>query len=82
MKEGDKVKKGTTLVTYTNEQLSLEKEQNQLTAESNQLQIEQTQEKIKALDNKEKDLAKQVGKKKQKNKLSLNGQSFKCRKNS
>ncbi|MGG3031559.1 efflux RND transporter periplasmic adaptor subunit [Bacillus stercoris] len=63
VKEGDKVKKGTTLVTYTNEQLSLEKEQNQLTAESNQLQIEQTQEKIKALDNKEKDLAKQVGKK-------------------
>ncbi|WP_434178724.1 efflux RND transporter periplasmic adaptor subunit [Bacillus stercoris] len=63
VKEGDKVKKGMTLVTYTNEQLSLEKEQNQLTAESNQLQIEQTQEKIKALDNKEKDLAKQVGKK-------------------
>ncbi|WP_416722940.1 efflux RND transporter periplasmic adaptor subunit [Bacillus stercoris] len=63
VKEGDKVKKGTTLVTYTNEQLSLEKEQNQLTAESNQLQIEQTQEKIKALDDKEKDLAKQVGKK-------------------
>ncbi|MDZ5669403.1 MULTISPECIES: efflux RND transporter periplasmic adaptor subunit [Bacillus] len=63
VKEGDKVKKGTTLVAYTNEQLSLEKEQNQLTAESNQLQIEQTQEKIKALDNKEKDLAKQVGKK-------------------
>ncbi|MGQ9007190.1 efflux RND transporter periplasmic adaptor subunit [Bacillus stercoris] len=63
VKEGDKVKKGTPLVTYTNEQLSLEKEQNQLTAESNQLQIDQIQEKIKALDNKEKELVKQVGKK-------------------
>ncbi|MCY8202558.1 efflux RND transporter periplasmic adaptor subunit [Bacillus sp. N12A5] len=63
VKEGDKVKKGTPLVTYTNEQLSLEKEQNQLTAESNRLQIDQIQEKIKALDNKEKELAKQVGKK-------------------
>ncbi|AMA52127.1 efflux RND transporter periplasmic adaptor subunit [Bacillus inaquosorum] len=63
VKEGDKVKKDTPLVTYTNEQLSLEKEQNQLTAESNQLQIDQIQEKIKALDNKEKELAKQVGKK-------------------
>ncbi|MCY7783921.1 MULTISPECIES: efflux RND transporter periplasmic adaptor subunit [unclassified Bacillus (in: firmicutes)] len=63
VKEGDKVKKGTPLVTYTNEQLSLEKEQNQLTAESNRLQIDQIQEKIKALDNKEKELEKQVGKK-------------------
>ncbi|MFB0635752.1 efflux RND transporter periplasmic adaptor subunit [Bacillus rugosus] len=63
VKEGDKVKKGTPLVTYTNEQLSLEKEQNQLTAESNQLQIAQIQEKLKALDSKEKELAKQVGKK-------------------
>ncbi|MEC2182961.1 efflux RND transporter periplasmic adaptor subunit [Bacillus spizizenii] len=63
VKEGDKVKKGTPLITYTNEQLSLEKEQNQLTAQSNQLQIDQIQEKLKALDNKEKELEKQVGKK-------------------
>lgn len=63
VKEGDKVKKGTPLVTYTNEQLSLEKEQNQLTSESNRLQIDQIQEKIKALGNKEKELEKQVGKK-------------------
>lgn len=63
VKEGDKVKKGTPLITYTNEQLSLEKEQNQLTAESNQLQIDQIQEKVKALDSKEKELEKQVGKK-------------------
>ncbi|PJY98844.1 MULTISPECIES: efflux RND transporter periplasmic adaptor subunit [Bacillus] len=63
VKEGDKVKKGTPLVTYTNEQLSLEKEQNRLTAESNQLQIDQIEEKIKALHHKEKELAKQVGKK-------------------
>ncbi|KDE23861.1 hemolysin D [Bacillus subtilis] len=54
VKEGDKVKKGTPLVTYTNEQLSLEKEQNQLTSESNRLQIDQIQEKLKALDSKEK----------------------------
>ncbi|MCI3986250.1 efflux RND transporter periplasmic adaptor subunit [Bacillus vallismortis] len=63
VKEGDKVKKGTPLVTYTNEQLSLEKEQNRLTAESNQLQIDQIEEKLKALNHKEKELAKQVGKK-------------------
>ncbi|MHA6488190.1 efflux RND transporter periplasmic adaptor subunit [Bacillus cabrialesii] len=69
VKEGDKVKKGTPLVTYTNEQLSLEKEQNQLTAESNQLQIDQIQEKINALDHKEKELAKQVGKKEAKKQI-------------
>ncbi|CAF1815851.1 MULTISPECIES: efflux RND transporter periplasmic adaptor subunit [Bacillus] len=63
VKEGDKVKKGTPLVTYTNEQLSLEKEQNQLTSESNRLQIDQIQEKLKALDSKERELEKQVGKK-------------------
>ncbi|PRP51072.1 efflux transporter periplasmic adaptor subunit [Bacillus halotolerans] len=63
VKEGDKVKKGTPLVTYTNEQLSLEKEQNQLTSESNQLQIDQIQEKLQALDRKEKELTKQLGKK-------------------
>ncbi|MBL6006990.1 efflux RND transporter periplasmic adaptor subunit [Bacillus halotolerans] len=63
VKEGDKVKKGTPLVTYTNEQLSLEKEQNQLTAESNRLQIDQIQEKLQALDSKEKELTKQLGKK-------------------
>ncbi|MBL3649416.1 efflux RND transporter periplasmic adaptor subunit [Bacillus vallismortis] len=69
VKEGDKVKKGTPLVTYTNEQLSLEKEQNQLTAESNQLQIDQIQVKINALDHKEKELAKQVGKKEAKKQI-------------
>ncbi|MCY9190337.1 efflux RND transporter periplasmic adaptor subunit [Bacillus mojavensis] len=63
VKEGDKVKKGTQLVTYSNEQLSLEKEQNELTAESNRLQIDQILEKLQALDNKEKELTKQLGKK-------------------
>ncbi|MEC1774584.1 efflux RND transporter periplasmic adaptor subunit [Bacillus mojavensis] len=63
VKEGDKVKKGTPLVTYSNEQLSLEKEQNELTAESNRLQIDQILEKLQALDNKEKKLTKQLGKK-------------------
>lgn len=63
VKEGDKVKKGTPLITYTNEQLSLEKEQNQLTSESNRLQIDQIQEKLQALDSKEKELTKQLGKK-------------------
>ncbi|UQZ45853.1 efflux RND transporter periplasmic adaptor subunit [Bacillus sp. PK3-037] len=63
VKEGDKVKKGTPLVTYTNEQLSLEKEQNQLTSESNRLQIDQIQQKLQALDSKEKELTKQLGKK-------------------
>ncbi|MDR4227492.1 efflux RND transporter periplasmic adaptor subunit [Bacillus mojavensis] len=63
VKEGDKVKKGTPLVTYSNEQLSLEKEQNELTAQSNRLQIDQILEKLQALDNKEKELTKQLGKK-------------------
>ncbi|WP_339192472.1 efflux RND transporter periplasmic adaptor subunit [Bacillus sp. FSL K6-1003] len=63
VKEGDKVKKGTPLVTYSNEQLSLEKEQNELTTESNRLQIDQILEKLQALDNKEKKLTKQLGKK-------------------
>ncbi|MEC1290067.1 efflux RND transporter periplasmic adaptor subunit [Bacillus mojavensis] len=63
VEEGDKVKKGTPLVTYSNEQLSLEKEQNELTAESNRLQIDQILEKLQALDNKEKELTKQLGKK-------------------
>ncbi|WP_280145963.1 efflux RND transporter periplasmic adaptor subunit [Bacillus amyloliquefaciens] len=61
VKEGDKVKEGSSLVTYTNEQLNLDKEQNELTEQSKRLQIEQIEEKLRALNSKEKDLAKQVG---------------------
>ncbi|KXZ17976.1 efflux RND transporter periplasmic adaptor subunit [Bacillus nakamurai] len=63
VKEGDKVKKGTSLVSYTNEQLNLDKEQNELSEESKRLQIEQIAEKLNALNSKEKELAKQVGEK-------------------
>lgn len=61
VKEGDKVKKGSSLVTYTNEQLNLDKEQNELTEQSKRMQIEQVEEKLRALNSKEQDLAKQVG---------------------
>ncbi|MBT2573545.1 efflux RND transporter periplasmic adaptor subunit [Bacillus sp. ISL-51] len=63
VKEGDKVKKGTSLVSYTNEQLNLDKEQNELSEESKRLQIGQITEKLNTLNSKEKELAKQVGEK-------------------
>ncbi|MBY8912380.1 efflux RND transporter periplasmic adaptor subunit [Bacillus sp. YC2] len=63
VKEGDKVKKGTSLVSYTNEQLNLDKEQNELSEESKRLQIDQITEKLNTLNSKEKELAKQVGEK-------------------
>ncbi|MGR3206311.1 efflux RND transporter periplasmic adaptor subunit [Bacillus glycinifermentans] len=55
VKEGDKVKKGAVLLTYTNEQLKLEKEKNELAIESSQLKIKQINEKKKALSKKEKE---------------------------
>lgn len=69
VKEGDKVEKGTALISYENEQLNLEKEQNALTAESNQLQIDQINEKKNALNSKEKELTKQLGEKEAKKQI-------------
>jgi HlyD family secretion protein len=63
VKAGEKVEKGTPLLKYENEQLQLEKEQNALSIESSYLRINQMKEKIDDLDDKEVDLAKQVGKK-------------------
>ena len=55
VKEGDKGKKGAVLLTYTNEQLKLEKEKNELAIESSQLKLKQINEKKKALSKKEKE---------------------------
>nr|MDH3154733.1 efflux RND transporter periplasmic adaptor subunit [Bacillus licheniformis] len=46
VKEGDKVKKGDVLFTYTNEEIRLEKEQNALSIQSKDLQLEQVKRKI------------------------------------
>jgi HlyD family secretion protein len=69
VKEGQKVKKGTPLVRYTNEQLELEEEQNVLTIESKQLQIDQIKQKREDLKQKEEDLKKQVGEKEAKSQI-------------
>ncbi|MDQ0162183.1 efflux RND transporter periplasmic adaptor subunit [Aeribacillus alveayuensis] len=62
VKEGEEIKKGTTLVKYENEQLELEKEQNQLAIESNYLRINQIKDQINDIEKKEKDLEKEIGK--------------------
>ncbi|MFO6495236.1 efflux RND transporter periplasmic adaptor subunit [Bacillus sp. z60-11] len=64
VKPGDKVKKGTVLLTYANEQLKLEQEKNELALEANRLKIEQISDKKKALNNKEKELQKELGEQK------------------
>ncbi|MBD1381315.1 efflux RND transporter periplasmic adaptor subunit [Metabacillus arenae] len=63
VKEGDTVEKGTPLLKYENEQLTLEKEQNALSIESGYLRINQLKDQIEDLDEKEKDLKDQVGEK-------------------
>lgn len=66
VKEGDAVKEGTPLLRYENEQAALEKEQNMLSIESSYLKISQLKDQLEDLDEKEKELAEQAGKKKQK----------------
>lgn len=61
VKEGDKVKKGDVLLRYTNEQLQLEKEQNALSIESGQLKIDNLNNQRSDLNEKERELARQVG---------------------
>ncbi|KKI93826.1 hypothetical protein WQ54_01885 [Bacillus sp. SA1-12] len=61
IKSGDKLEKGTHILKYKNEQLQLEKEQNTLSIESAYLRINQIKDQIENLEEKEKDLAKQVG---------------------
>lgn len=62
VKEGDKIKKGTPLLKYENEQLQLEKEQNKLAIDSSYIRINQINKQIEDLDDKRKDLEKQIGK--------------------
>ncbi|KEZ49863.1 efflux RND transporter periplasmic adaptor subunit [Metabacillus indicus] len=63
VKEGDAVKEGTPLLRYENEQAALEKEQNMLSIESSYLKISQLKNQLEDLDEKEKELANQTGKK-------------------
>jgi len=62
VKEGDEIKKGTPLLKYVNEQLTLEKEQNQLAIDSSYIRINQIKKQIENLEEKRKDLEKQIGK--------------------
>lgn len=60
--EGDKIKKGTPLVIYENEQLELEKEQAKLSIEQSYIKLDQINEQLEDLKKKEEELKKQVGK--------------------
>ncbi|MFC0524433.1 efflux RND transporter periplasmic adaptor subunit [Pontibacillus salicampi] len=61
VKEGQAVKKDDVLITYENDQLEMEKEQNQNAINSSYLQINQVDKKIDRLNEKENELADQVG---------------------
>lgn len=60
VKEGDRVKKGTPLVIYENEQLELEKEQAKLSIEQSYIKLDQINEQLADLKKKEEELKKQV----------------------
>jgi HlyD family secretion protein len=62
VKEGQKVEKGQMLLTLKNPQLNSEMEQIKLSIESGYLKINQIEKQIEQLENKEKELQKQVGK--------------------
>ncbi|AAU23188.1 MULTISPECIES: efflux RND transporter periplasmic adaptor subunit [Bacillus] len=69
VKEGDKVKKGDVLFTYTNEEIRLEKEQNALSIQSKDLQLEQVKRKISSLKSKEDELKAELGAEKAKRQI-------------
>jgi HlyD family secretion protein len=69
VKEGDKVKKGTPLVIYENEQWELEKEQVLLSIESSNIKIHHIEQQLEELEKKEKELKKQVGEKEAKKQM-------------
>lgn len=52
VKEGEKVKAGTPLLTYENKELELEEQQQALAAESSTLKLEQLQKRLSELDEK------------------------------
>ncbi|WLR43237.1 efflux RND transporter periplasmic adaptor subunit [Bacillus carboniphilus] len=61
VKKGDKVKEGTKLVEYENQQVTLEKEQNALEVESSNLQLKQYDSQMDDLKDEQKELEKQIG---------------------
>ncbi|MDQ0157322.1 efflux RND transporter periplasmic adaptor subunit [Robertmurraya andreesenii] len=63
VEKGQQVKKGDILVKFKNPQLMLELEQNKLSIESGNLRINQLDKQKKALDDRKKELVKQIGKK-------------------
>ncbi|WP_042356446.1 efflux RND transporter periplasmic adaptor subunit [Bacillus rubiinfantis] len=62
VKEGQKVKKGTVLAKLQNDQLELELQQNKIALESAYLKVNQADDRMEQLKDKEKTLARQVGK--------------------
>lgn len=70
VEEGQEVKKGDVLVKFNNPQLMLEVEQNKLAVESGYLRINQLDKQKKALDDRKKELVKQIGKKEADKQLS------------
>ncbi|WP_050180410.1 efflux RND transporter periplasmic adaptor subunit [Domibacillus robiginosus] len=63
VKEGDTVKAGAPLVTYSSDTIALEEEQAELTRQSTNLQIESLNKQLNRLGSKQDDLEKEVGKK-------------------
>jgi len=63
VEEGQKVKKGEVIAKLKNQQLELEVEQNEISIESGYLRINQVLKQIDHLDERKKDLRKQIGKK-------------------
>ncbi|MCM3571222.1 efflux RND transporter periplasmic adaptor subunit [Neobacillus mesonae] len=69
VKEGQQVKKGTVLAKLENAQLELESEQNKIAIQSAYLKIDRIKEQMDVLEDKEKTLRKQVGKKEAKKQI-------------
>lgn len=70
VQEGQQVKKGEALFKLENPQLELEVEQNKLSVESGYLKINQINKQIDTINQKQKELVKQIGEKEAKEQLS------------
>lgn len=70
VQEGQQVKKGEALLKLENPQLELEVEQNKLSVESGYLKINQINKQIDTINQKQKELVKQIGEKEAKEQLS------------
>lgn len=62
VKEGDSVKSGAPLVTYSSDTIELEEQQADLTRQSTNMQIESLNKQLNRLDEKQDDLEKEIGK--------------------